>query len=125
MAALIQRSNFLLFKSILEFVLHEYVTFTFSNKINFIIIIRSELIILITKMTLRCLEHGLHPLDDVVDDIGVISFDGVDVLFLWTQPKQITSDEVISNCLFENLDGAKNTVGLGDTLLHEVVQFIL
>lgn len=104
MAALIQRSDLLLFKPISEFVSDEHITLSFSNKINFIIIIRSELIILITKMTLRRLQHRLHPLHDIVDDVCVVRFDGVDMLLLGTQPKQIASDEVVSHRLFENLD---------------------
>ena len=83
------------------------------------IIVLGQILILLAKHSLRRFQHGVHPLDNVVDDLIVVGF------AIGPTAEKLRGDVVGRYCLLEDLDRAEDSVGLGDALLHEVVQLIL
>jgi hypothetical protein len=118
MHSLLQHPNRLLLKPVSKFVCNNNLTLSFGYKVDMIILLR-ELLILSAEYRLWCFEHGVHPLHNIVDHFKVES------MAVRTISQKARSNVILMHCRLEDLDRAQDSVGLRDTLLHEVVKLVL
>lgn len=119
MRSSIKLSNLSFFKSISKFVSNLDFAFAFSNKIQ-IVIFWCDWVVLLAKYKLRRIEHCLHALDYITDDILIVTLSDINLLM-----KQIHSDRISLNCRLEDLNWTKNAISLRNSSFHEFIQFIL
>ena len=67
----LQNSGDFLLVSIVEFVFDPNLTLSFRNEIQEVILVSPSLVLL-TEDELWCLQHGLHPLYDVVSKLLIV-----------------------------------------------------
>ena len=114
----LQNSGDFLLVSVVEFVFDPNLTLSFRNEIQEVILVSSSLVLL-TEDELWCLQHGLHPLYDVVSELLIV------VMAELALSTKLFGKVILHNAGLEDLDLAKDTIGERDSLLHEVIQLLL
>lgn len=121
MGAGLQCSHQLLFKPISEFVSNEDLALALGDEVD-VIVLGCDFFVLLTEYVLWSVQYRIHPLNDVVDDVLVVSLPAVKGLVL---PEQMLGYFISLYGHLEDLDRAQDAVRLRDASLHELVELIL
>jgi hypothetical protein len=118
MTALVKYPHNFGLESVFKLILDDDLTLALGDEVE-VVVLRGDGIILETHDTLGSIQDRLHSLHNIPNHILVVD------LVLDSFAEQFFSDGVGGDGVLENLDGAEDAVGLGDPLLHEVIQLVL